>query len=456
MLWALAQHPAVQAAFDHISLDVVMCITTMIAYWILQQTKASRYSRAVAAKVSSKTIDVVDQDCVEKSDDDVDSDMLVEADATSEAKVTETEAPTLEAQETEKSFDVDWHVAMMREHAAVGNIKGTLDTFRLIKQSGESLSSVMYNLVMQAWVKRGNVWAAESWMQDAKEAGLADETSFIILIKALLLVRELDKAHGLLHDMRDVGIVPSVATFDELLAGFARDGRFNDGISVVKDMDAAGIQPTNFTFAAMAKLVNSARHINLDYRSLHHVFAKYDFNLTLHGEYPSQMPLLLSVMAQAKNSDSTACVNDVEITGSMLEIQALRRTLMKHGFWEESEHNSLAPSGQSDTLQDMAYRGRAAAMLKCVSKQGLGIPSNLELVLLEYFGSDLYFLRMSIESDLVSGDSLDAISWQHPLLGFRHCWASSRSGRCGQSTLINGEETDEACFSRHIHAVHVM
>jgi len=442
----------------------------------------------------------------------------------------------------------------MQRHAATKNIKGTLDEFRLIQRSGESLTSLMYNTVMRAWIKCGNVWAAENWMDEIKVGGMVDENSFVILTKALVMVRDLDKASALLDDMREVGLPPSSAIFDELLIGLARGGLFNEGMNLLQGIDVASVQPTSFILHMISELVNNARQINHSCTSMRQIFLKFELELNLAKSTDqklqhdtSQLPLLAVAALQTEKSATVPCVHDVEIKGSLSRVKAVRRTLKQHGFLDKSEEDAWPLDGHwqtdhgltvvierkivrwsqqrasrlcftssdrcecelsvygertrghltqpiasgapralkwdngdvwhsyggrviwqttlfsqsmtkilRDRLQDRACRERAAAVLKCVSRQGLHMLSTvLESTLLEYLGNDLYFLRVHFESNSIRADVFNTISCGHPRVGFRHCWVKPSTGSLGQQTIVNGDLTDELSFNRHINAVSI-
>jgi len=538
----------IQAVFRRIGADMVMFVVAIFVYWIMCRVKAKAASAKSLSKEASlaafqesppkSSHDVIDVQCAPKT-------LAIESKAATIKHLPKHRAPEPPKQEP---LDVSNQLALMQKYAAARNIKETLGTFRLIKKSGKSLTSPMYNAVMRAWIKCGNVWAAENWMEETKEAGFADECSFIILIKALVMVRDLEKARALLHDMGEVGLSPSIATFNELLIGFARGGHFSDGLSLLKDMDAAGVEPTSFTLTIIAKLMDSARRItwwgpgaiHQGWAGAQEILMKYE--LKFGGI--CQVPRLAAAVSRAEKTKSTACVHDVEIKGSLHRIKAVRRTLKQHGFldraqdeawpldghWQtntgltviierkmvrwsqqhasmlhftsqDRQNCSLVISGgrargslteplapcatkaltwdngdvwhsydghvidqtemhsQSmtktlrDKVQDRSHRSQAAAVLKCVSKESLGMPPFLEAALMPYLGGDLYYLQVHFESSTIRADIFDVISQCHPRVGVRHCWVKPDSGSMGQRTLANGEAVDDACFNRHIDAL---
>jgi pentatricopeptide repeat protein len=162
----------------------------------------------------------------------------------------------------EAQFDVSEHVELMKKYASERNIVGAMRTFRLMKQKGE-LSSLVYNTMLQAHINSGNMYAAEDWMDEIKEAGMADELSFHILVKALVTAHALQKAYDLLKEMSQAGVKPQIATFNEVLGGFARENQVDEALALLEEMHTQGVEPTSVTLNAIVKLMNGSRHSNL-------------------------------------------------------------------------------------------------------------------------------------------------------------------------------------------------
>lgn len=448
--------------------DIAMFLTAMLAYWILQRVK----ERAAPLKTPCK--EAGDQECPSDCHDQG-LDIQQPSAVANKENVKPVEANVVRCQpkntapkkgkslqpQVKRSvpeqgpFNLDDQMSLLRNHAASRNIKETLQAFRFIQQNNEPVTSAMQNTVLQAWINCGNIWAAENHMEEMREAGLVDETSFVILIKALVPIGDLEKARLLLHEMKKKVASPSVSTFDELLLCFARGGLFNEGISLLNHMQEVGIEPSQSTLCAIAKLVNNARFINQRGSEIWKILSKYSFESKCIDEvsqkYPSELPRLLAVVSQTETNDAKKCIHDVDIKGSVSEISGLRITLMQADLGLTDEY-SFGEHAQQDKQQSEASRARVAAVLRCVSKQGLRMPWNLEEVMLQYLGSDVHFLRLNFESNSMRAALVDEISCRHPRLGFRHCWVKPSSGSCGQRTLSNGEEIDEASFNRHINA----
>jgi len=194
--------------------DLVMFICAMLGWAVLHQVK----TKANQMKTPKLMDDItqVENSC-EKSVAVAGQEYTIQKDIVEVQALPKARALQMRSQPVkpavEEVFDVSKQFALMQKYAAARNIKDTLGAFRKIEQSGAVLSTPMYNAVMKAWVRVGNIWAAENWMDEVKEAGMADESSFIIIIKALLMIQDPEKARGLLQHMQEAGVQPSIATF---------------------------------------------------------------------------------------------------------------------------------------------------------------------------------------------------------------------------------------------------
>jgi len=149
--------------------------------------------------------------------------------------------------------DVAKHIAMIRSCAAEGNLQGAIDVFESLKQSG-----VVYNTVLDACVQCNDLKAAEAWMERTKEAKMTDVVSFNTLIKAHLFNNNLDKARGLMEEMRLAGLQPNRVTFNELInAAVQQQGARGQIWEIVAEMKTVGITPNQVTCSILLKHLNA-------------------------------------------------------------------------------------------------------------------------------------------------------------------------------------------------------
>jgi len=120
--------------------------------------------------------------------------------------------------------DIAKHITMIRNCAAEGNLQGAISVFESLKKSGVDLNSVIYNTVLDACVECRDLRAAEKWMEETKDAGMADVVSFNTLIKAHLKNDNFEKARSLMEEMKQKNLQPNRVTFNELINAMVMKG----------------------------------------------------------------------------------------------------------------------------------------------------------------------------------------------------------------------------------------
>merc|ERR1719163_410014 len=105
--------------------------------------------------------------------------------------------------------DVAKHIVMIRKCASENNLQGAMSIFNSLKVGGVEMNSIIYNTVLDACVKCNDLKAAEDWMRQIREAGLADVISFNTLIKAYLMHGNVGKARGVMDEMKKLGLQPN-------------------------------------------------------------------------------------------------------------------------------------------------------------------------------------------------------------------------------------------------------
>jgi pentatricopeptide repeat protein len=186
--------------------------------------------------------------------------------------------------------DVAKHISMIRNCASEGNLKGAFEIFASLEQSGIDLNSIIYNTVLDACVQCHDLKAAEQWIEQMKTANMLDVVSFNTLIKAHLMNHKLDKARGLMQEMKKLGLQPNRVTYNELINGIvASHGRKDDIWEVVREMKDAGITPNQVTCSILLKNLNS-------YSAQNDILLTMDFINSMEEEMDE---VLMSSMVEA-------------------------------------------------------------------------------------------------------------------------------------------------------------
>lgn len=343
------------AVSDLVCSDVVLYLIAALAYFVLVHFRKRANQRGQPKKIVEDLCNTTTQECSVECEEIVTEALqpthngaLVSQEEVEPSVIVEQEEDqsTLVAQQTQH------HVELMQKCASERNISGVMRSFRSIQQSGADLNSLMYNTVLRAWISCGNIQAAEDWMKEIIEAGMVDESSFSMLMKALVMARAPDQATALMKDMRAAGIQPNISTFNELLSAFAQDGLSNKGLSLLEEMDADGVQPTSRTRDTIAKLLDSSRDRDQSFDRVSQILSKYGIethtnnhnpqllvhNLQLGCEPKSSLvvipalPRIAATIVQGEKATSRLCAHEVHATGSLAQVKAFRKTLSKRGF----------------------------------------------------------------------------------------------------------------------------
>merc|ERR1719277_1867422 len=75
---------------------------------------------------------------------------------------------------------------------------------------------------------------------------------------------------------------PDEVTYNTLLDGCARYGRFDRGLALLRDMEDAGVTPSNFTLTVLAKLANRSKRPDMAFELCNEVASKYNIRLNMH------------------------------------------------------------------------------------------------------------------------------------------------------------------------------
>lgn len=122
-------------------------------------------------------------------------------------------------------------------------------------------SLATYNALLDVCARSGDINRAEPLLRDMVEQGLQPNIiTYGTVIKAYCSANRLNQAFAVLSEMkRTADLAPDEVTYNTLLDGCARYGLFDRGLEVLADMRQAGVPPSNYTLAVIAKLANRSK-----------------------------------------------------------------------------------------------------------------------------------------------------------------------------------------------------
>mmetsp|Transcript_159223 Transcript_159223/g.296865 ORF Transcript_159223/g.296865 Transcript_159223/m.296865 type:complete len:1024 (+) Transcript_159223:108-3179(+) len=141
-------------------------------------------------------------------------------------------------------------------------------------------NKVTYNSLIDALVRQGDMDRATSLFRDMTlNAVMPDLISYSTLIKGHCSRGDLEQGLALLGTMQRRGIAADAIVFNSILDGCAHKQMRTLTEQVLKDMEAAGIAPSNFTLSILVKLYGRCNDLDTAFSVVDLYPKKYGFAL---------------------------------------------------------------------------------------------------------------------------------------------------------------------------------
>merc|ERR1719284_1359250 len=103
------------------------------------------------------------------------------------------------------------------------------------------------------------------------------------MIKGHCQSGDIHAAFSLLEQMkRETNLKPDEIMYNSLLDGCAQHSLLDEGLRLLAQMQAEGVQPSNFTLSVLVKLMNRARRLDQAFTLVHEITQKYNFKPNVH------------------------------------------------------------------------------------------------------------------------------------------------------------------------------
>jgi pentatricopeptide repeat protein len=199
---------------------------------------------------------------------------------------------------------------------ANGDLDGAVAVFREMKQALPDFSrgAVVFSALVKACVQRKLTKLATEVYDEIKDVCTCSKVTYNTLIDALVRQGELDRATDLFRDMSLKAVTPDLITYSTLIKGHCVRGDLEHGLQllglmqrrgiqpdailfnsildgcahkqmrsltemVLKDMQTAGIAPSNFTLSILVKLYGRCNDLEMAFQVVDTYPQKYGFDL---------------------------------------------------------------------------------------------------------------------------------------------------------------------------------
>mmetsp|Transcript_130357 Transcript_130357/g.237015 ORF Transcript_130357/g.237015 Transcript_130357/m.237015 type:complete len:1015 (+) Transcript_130357:136-3180(+) len=145
-------------------------------------------------------------------------------------------------------------------------------------------SIVTFNTLVDACSRCGEIGRIPGLLKDMVAQGIQiNIITYSAILKGYCQGNRIEEAFELVEDMkRTTKLQPDEIMYNTLLDGCARLGLYERGISVLEEMDASGVRPTNFTLSVLVKLAGRSKRLERAFELCEEISGKYKFRLNVH------------------------------------------------------------------------------------------------------------------------------------------------------------------------------
>jgi pentatricopeptide repeat protein len=174
------------------------------------------------------------------------------------------------------------YAMIIRGFAQRKDCASALRSYQEMKKHGTKVSLVVLNTLMDACSRVGDMDNAAKMFQEMIDASLApDLISYSTLIKGHASCGQLDEALQLFAAMRKSGIWPDAIVFNSLLDGCAKKQMPALCEQVIRDMEDAGVVPSNHSASILVKLYGRCKDMPAAFRVIDEMPKKYGFQANI-------------------------------------------------------------------------------------------------------------------------------------------------------------------------------
>jgi len=153
-----------------------------------------------------------------------------------------------------------------------------MDLYEEMKNTGTKVSLVVFNTLVDACSRVGDMERAARLFRDMAEIGCApDLITYSTLIKGYCVCGDIDQAMQLFMTMRKKGIRPDAIVYNSLLDGCAKKQMRTLCEQVVRDMVDAGVSPSNHSVSILVKLYGRCRDLEAAFKVVNEFPSQHGF-----------------------------------------------------------------------------------------------------------------------------------------------------------------------------------
>merc|ERR1719343_1420253 len=107
--------------------------------------------------------------------------------------------------------------------------------------------------------------------------------TYSAMIKGYCLEHRIDQALDVMAELKRQGnLQPDEHTYNTVINGCARQGRYEKGLAVFQEMCQDGVKPSNFTLSVLVKLASRTKRVDKAFELAEEVSKRFGLRLNVH------------------------------------------------------------------------------------------------------------------------------------------------------------------------------
>jgi len=153
-----------------------------------------------------------------------------------------------------------------------------------MERKNVEMSVVVYNTLLDACARAGRMESVPKLLQGMKDRNVRPNLiSYSTMVKGHCQSGNIQTAFELVEAMKqDTNLKPDEIMYNSLLDGCAQNNMYEEGLRVLREMEANGVQPSNFTLSVLVKLLNRAYRVDQAFSLVQEISKKYKFKVNVH------------------------------------------------------------------------------------------------------------------------------------------------------------------------------
>lgn len=141
--------------------------------------------------------------------------------------------------------------SLIKLYTKIGFLKEAEETYKLLQSLEEGPSIYSSNCMIDLYSDQSMVKPAEEIFESLKRKGDANEFTFAMMLCMYKKIGRLSEAIVIAKQMRELGLLTDLLSYNNVLGLYAMCGRFNEVVATFKEMLKASIQPDECTFKSL-------------------------------------------------------------------------------------------------------------------------------------------------------------------------------------------------------------